>query len=140
MADTKFPNPEKFVAEAPGKRNWIFNAKLKRVVDGDTIDVIIDTGFHNFRTERLRLLHCNAPEMSTPEGKIIKNMVVEWMSGNSNLALWNQEDPEWNLTVKTFKTDAFGRYLALVWGYADTECLNEKVATWTRELVSKGVV
>lgn len=41
---------------------WAYRAKVERVIDGDTLDVTVDAGFANYRTERLRLLGVNTPE------------------------------------------------------------------------------
>ncbi len=42
-----------------------YKAKLVRVVDGDTVDAMIDCGFSVFRKERIRLKGINAPESRT---------------------------------------------------------------------------
>ena len=44
---------------------YIYRAKLDRVVDGDTVDAMIDCGFSIFRKERVRLYGINAPESRT---------------------------------------------------------------------------
>ena len=42
-----------------------YKAKLIKVVDGDTVDAMIDCGFSVFRKERIRLKGINAPESRT---------------------------------------------------------------------------
>lgn len=42
-----------------------YKCQLLKVVDGDTIDVLIDVGFSTFRKERVRLYGINAPESRT---------------------------------------------------------------------------
>ncbi len=42
-----------------------YKAKVTRVVDGDTVDALIDCGFSVFRKERIRLYGINAPESRT---------------------------------------------------------------------------
>ena len=49
------------------KPNYCFYAKVKRVVDADTIDLAIDCGFGIFRNERIRLAHVNAWEVRGEE-------------------------------------------------------------------------
>ena len=44
-----------------------YNAEVLRVVDGDTIDVLIDVGFSTFKKERVRLHGINTPECRTPD-------------------------------------------------------------------------
>lgn len=42
-----------------------YKAKVLRVVDGDTVDVLIDCGFSTYKKERVRLHGINAPESRT---------------------------------------------------------------------------
>ena len=42
-----------------------YNAEVLRVVDGDTVDVLIDVGFSTFKKERVRLYGINTPECRT---------------------------------------------------------------------------
>jgi len=42
-----------------------YKAKLVRVVDGDTVDAMIDCGFSIFKKERIRLHGIDAPESRT---------------------------------------------------------------------------
>lgn len=45
------------------KAPYIFNAILERVIDGDTIAVVLDQGFGDWKHDcRIRLLGFNAPE------------------------------------------------------------------------------
>tara|TARA_Y100000996_G_scaffold317027_1_gene253208 strand:+ start:1433 stop:1771 length:339 start_codon:yes stop_codon:yes gene_type:complete len=42
-----------------------YNAKLVRVVDGDTVDALVDLGFSTFKKVRIRMMGINAPESRT---------------------------------------------------------------------------
>ena len=42
-----------------------YNAKLDRVIDGDTVDAMIDLGFNTWVHKRIRLLGIDAPETRT---------------------------------------------------------------------------
>lgn len=100
---------------------WVFRARCERVVDGDTIDVRIDAGFHAEHIERLRLLGVNAPEMhgaSADAGSAAKAWVEQWLAAMVGT---------WPLVVQTHKTDAFGRYLAVVWRADTAACLNDEL-------------
>ncbi len=44
---------------------FVYHAKVLRVVDGDTIDVLVDLGFSTHRKIRVRLYGINAPESRT---------------------------------------------------------------------------
>lgn len=100
------------------KTLWIWRSVSSRIVDGDTIDVIIDSGFHATRVERLRLLGINCPEMKEDAGKAAKEFTAEWIR-----EAWS--DTHWPLVIQTEKSDAFGRYLAYVWRVVDGRCLND---------------
>ena len=100
--------------------NWVFLAQLTRVVDGDTIDMIVDGGMHSRRIERLRLLRVNAPEMKSPTyeaGHVAKAYVEAWMAEGAT--------GDWPYVVETHKSDVFGRYLAEVWRLSDGANLSD---------------
>lgn len=102
---------------------WIFPARVERVVDGDTLDVRLDTGFHTEHVERLRLLGVDAPEMhgeSKAAGEAAREYVVRWLAAAKRAGYQG-----WPLYVSTHKTDDFGRYLANVWRRGDGRRLND---------------
>jgi micrococcal nuclease len=88
---------------------YIYKAELIRVVDGDTVDLIIDLGFDTSRKERFRLYGIDAPEMRTKEGQAAK----AW--------LWNALQPLEAIYVQTIqlstkaKRDKYGRFLAVLY-------------------------
>ena len=89
---------------------YIYKAELIRVVDGDTVDLIIDLGFDTLRKERFRLYGIDAPEMNTAEGKDAK----AWLIGVLG--------PYGAIYVETLqhntkdKRDKYGRFLAVLYG------------------------
>ncbi len=42
-----------------------YYAKLDRVVDGDTVDALVDLGFNTWKKVRIRMVGMNAPESRT---------------------------------------------------------------------------
>lgn len=88
--------------------NWVFAAKLDRVVDGDTVHLVVDLGMHCYRTESFRLARCNAPELSTSEGKLAKQYTIDWFNIIDSKAAYP-------LVIQTHKTDNWGRYIVEVW-------------------------
>ena len=46
-----------------------YNCKIVRVVDGDTVDVVIDLGFNLSKKERVRLAGIDSPESRTRDAK-----------------------------------------------------------------------
>lgn len=86
------------------------------VVDGDTLDVVIDLGFGITRQERVRIDGVNAPEMTTPEGPPARRWVLDWMAWHATTGL------EWPLVIRTLKPDPrdkYGRYVARVMSASD---------------------
>lgn len=94
---------------------YVFRAVLRRIVDGDTLDLDIDQGLHCHRIERVRLLGVNCPELTgstKAAGLKALGYVQAWLSGQS-------------LVVETYKSDVFGRFLANIWRTSDGASLNE---------------
>lgn len=87
---------------------YIYKAKVEKVVDGDTIEVTIDVGFHLFTKRRLRLLRVNTAELHAAEAEVrakantAKERMAELLTGRDVL-------------IRTEKSDSFGRFLAEVW-------------------------
>ena len=67
-----------------------YKAKLIRVIDGDTIEALIDLGFDTWIKKRVRLYGITTPEIRTRDlkekkaGKAAENRLIEllWESGN----------------------------------------------------------
>ena len=68
-----------------------YNAKLDRVVDGDTVDAIIDLGFDVHVKKRIRLAGINAPESRTRNkvekklGIAAKERLIDMLEGAANV-------------------------------------------------------
>jgi micrococcal nuclease len=89
--------------------DYVRNAKLIEVVDGDTLDLNIDLGFRIWIITRVRLLGCNCPEMrkATMEAaQAAKRAVQKWFEDRKDL-----------FTIRTHldRRDSFGRLLVEVW-------------------------
>ncbi len=69
---------------------YIYNAKLDRVVDGDTVDATVDLGFDTWKFIRIRLVGINAPESRTRDleekalGLASKDYVIKMMKKHNN--------------------------------------------------------
>ena len=70
---------------------YFYNAEVTKIVDGDTIDVIIDLGFNIWIKERLRLYGLNTPETRTKDleekekGLKAKKYVENQINSNSGM-------------------------------------------------------
>ena len=85
--------------------------EIAKVVDGDTVDVIVDLGFSLFKKERCRVAGIDTPESRTRN----KKEKVYGLEAKAYLTsiLRSAE----NLTVKTEKDGKYGRMLG--WLYCD---------------------
>lgn len=85
-----------------------YKAKVINVVDGDTIDAVIDVGFKVTTTQRLRLLGIDTAELTS------KDPVERAKAQEAKLytidRLLNK-----SVLIKTEKSDSFGRYLAIIY-------------------------
>jgi micrococcal nuclease len=111
-----------------------YAAEAVRVIDGDTIDVILDFGFSLKQKMRLRLAGINTPELRSKdeaervraqEAKTFVEEQVFYMTRDSQTSpIITHKVP---LVVKTIKTKAgkerqtFGRYVAEVYFEMDQD-------------------
>ena len=67
-----------------------YRATVVRVVDGDTVDVMLELGFNVSLKERVRLYGINAPESRTRDklekvkGLAAKDFVVDWTEDHAD--------------------------------------------------------
>ena len=67
-----------------------YNETVKRVVDGDTIDALVDLGFNTWKKVRIRFYGINAPESRTRDleekkrGLAAKERLIEILKANDN--------------------------------------------------------
>lgn len=82
-----------------------YRAKVLKIVDGDTIDVMIDLGMGVHRKERLRFSRINAWETRGKDkikGKLAKARVIELIPVGEKILVKTEKD----------KRGKYGRYLA----------------------------
>lgn len=69
-----------------------YNAKIDRVVDGDTVDALVDLGFDTWKKVRIRMMGINTPESRTRDleekkrGLAAKDRLIELL-GDGNFTL-----------------------------------------------------
>ena len=83
---------------------YIYKAEVVKVVDGDTIDCVVDLGFHMKAEIRFRLARINTPEVrgiEKEEGVASKQWLIDRLNAANN-----------TVTIKTAKTGKYGRWLA----------------------------
>ena len=102
---------------------WIYNAEVKKVVDGDTFDIIIDLGFDVLKKGRVRLYGINTPESRTSnleekqKGLAAKEFTDQWLTKAAH-----------KVKIETIidKNEKYGRVLAIVWDN-NGNCLNTDI-------------
>lgn len=88
--------------------------EIVKVVDGDTVDVLIDLGFDVYTKQRVRLLgiDCEESRTSDPEeklyGKLAKSKLKHWCKQHSDV------NPM-KLRCQEPSRDKFGRVLGELW-------------------------
>ena len=121
-------------------RFW-YGATVLRVVDGDTIDLMVDLGFKIHHKIRVRLYGVNTPESRTKDlaekalGLKAKSFTSDWLTRH-----------QW-VVVNTIpdKNDKYGRILAKIYSSEQIEdpttaCLNTDIiqAGFAREYYGVG--
>jgi len=120
-------------AMIPPSRKSCYNfrvTKIKKVLDGDTIDVIIDLGFDLAKTERVRVAGVDTPEKRTRdlEEKALGLDATAWLKEKLDAAIKGDDE----LTVRTELVGGVGKYGRLLgWLYiGDSDLsLNEQMIT-----------
>jgi|TARA_R100000005_G_C4906349_1_gene146083 micrococcal nuclease len=115
----------------PPSRKSCYNfrvTEIVKVVDGDTIDVIIDLGFDLYKKERVRVAGVDTPEKRTRnlEEKELGIDATNWLKDQLESAIDGEDD----LVIRTEIDGGFGKYGRLLgWLYIgeDTESINERM-------------
>ena len=74
--------------------------EVKKVVDGDTLDIVLNLGFNVLHSVRIRMAGIDTPESRTRDldekarGKLAKAFLKDWLS---------QENEKKKIVVRTFK-------------------------------------
>ena len=83
-----------------GDRLYTYVAQVERVIDGDTLWVLIDCGFRNRTRQKVRLRGIDTPELPTEDGVKAKAYVEDIVERSPFVVL------------TTSKSDKYDRYLA----------------------------
>jgi micrococcal nuclease len=109
-----------------------YKATIIKVVDGDTIDALIDLGFNTYTKKRVRLYGINAPESRTRDkeekvrGLAAKVRLKEILKENKNI-----------ITLKSHGVGKFGRCLGELF-IPGTEMFSYEPQCVNKMLISEG--
>ena len=95
-----------------------YAARVAKVIDGDTLDVVADVGFHIHVAQRIRLHGVNCPEHGTLAGSNATAYTSQWLAQNG---------PELTLHTLLDRTEKYGRILGRI--IANGRCLNDDLVT-----------
>ena len=120
-------------AMVPPIRKSCYNfrvTKIVKVLDGDTIDVLIDLGFDLYKKERVRIAGVDTPEKRTRdlEEKELGIHATNWMKDKLTETIKGDEE----LTIRTELKGGVGKYGRLLgWLYVGDSnvSLNEQMIT-----------
>tara|TARA_B100000900_G_C20263185_1_gene586884 strand:+ start:12 stop:449 length:438 start_codon:yes stop_codon:yes gene_type:complete len=115
----------------PPNRKSCYNfrvTEIVKVLDGDTIDVIIDLGFDLYKKERVRIAGVDTPEKRTRdlEEKKLGQDATDWLTEHLDGAISGEDD----LVIRTELVGGMGKYGRLLgWLYIgdETVSINEKM-------------
>ena len=98
-------------AMVPPSRKSCYNfrvVEITKVLDGDTIDVIIDLGFDLYKKERVRVAGVDTPEKRTKdeEEKALGYDATHWLEEKLAAAIAGEED----LVIMTELVGGVGKY------------------------------
>ena len=120
-------------AMTPPSRKSCYNfrvTEITKVLDGDTIDVLIDLGFDLFKKERVRIAGVDTPEKRTRnlEEKALGVDATNWLKEKLESTLAGDDE----LTIRTELVGGVGKYGRLLgWLYVGESnvSLNEQMIT-----------
>lgn len=119
------------VLTRPTDAEYVFRARVRRVIDGDTLDLDIRVGFKMVKEqEHIRLAKVNAPEIETKKGKEVAHYVRDRLAKARGVV------------VKTERADEYGRYVGHVfYSFEDDRpgAVYEKGVYLNDELLKKGM-
>ena len=100
------------------EQDYVYNARIVNVVDGDTVDMLVDLGFHTYIKDRFRLSDINTAELTSTDAaeRKLAQEAKAWMANYLNK----------DVVIQSTKKDKYGRYLARI--YVGTEVsLNQQL-------------
>tara|TARA_R100000008_G_scaffold40816_1_gene23448 strand:+ start:3279 stop:3653 length:375 start_codon:yes stop_codon:yes gene_type:complete len=96
---------------------YVYNGKVVKTVDGDTLDIDVDLGFNVHTKVRVRVVGPNHKRFDAPELRLEEK--EQGVKAKRLLEGQFFHDP--NVTIRTYKaTDKYGRWVAEVWFKSST--------------------
>lgn len=123
------------VLRRPTTADYLYNAKVDAILDGDTFDLTLDLGLHVDRRGRFRLACIDCPELPSPAARLARDFVFDRLATAKTIV------------VQTERADLHGRYVTHFFyspnNLTKTECfhhgtyLNEELAITGHALIAE---
>lgn len=78
---------------------YIYNAKIIKIIDGDTIDVLVDLGFEIYKKVRCRLAGINSPKLNTNEGKAAKAFLISILPIDTPVIVFSKDYDKYGRSI-----------------------------------------
>lgn len=104
---------------------YTYNALITRVIDGDTVEALVDLGFHITHTIRVRLLNVHAPELFTGDDRqngLLAKEHLEQLCLGRRVSITTDKDRM-----------SFNRYVATI--MIEHRNINEEIAAYCNTLL-----
>lgn len=101
-----------------------YDAEVFHIVDGDTIDLIVDLGFRTYKRDRFRLAGIDTPERGDPRWNEARDFVAARLPPGARV-IARTEHPK-----RRDPQDKYGRWLAFIHYLAPdgtSACLNDEL-------------
>jgi endonuclease YncB( thermonuclease family) len=108
----EFSDEQDEVRSSAESRLFTYRAWVHRVLDGDTIEAVVDLGFGITTTQILRLRGIDAPELVSKEGKEAKEALEKMLKLQDVGGRMADGETGGPVLIKTVKSDKYDRYLA----------------------------
>jgi len=112
-----------------------YKAELIRVIDGDTVDAMIDCGFSTFKKERIRLYGINTPETRTRD---LKEKEKGLAAKARLIELLKEGDNKFIVETSIDKKGKYGRLLGVLYKYPEDASPFSAVGSYNDKLVAEG--
>ena len=105
---------------------YVYPCKVLNIVDGDTIDIELDLGFHIKMKERVRLIDVDTPEVFGPNavaaGQVASDYSKRWIEERTARGVFLYESKRYNARDKYGRSLGYLRWLGVG---GEKETLNE---------------
>ena len=105
---------------------WDRRATVSRVIDGDTVEAVLDQGYGDTKRIHVRLSKARAPERGQPGYKETAEYLERWLLERMRSLTW-----PYVIVTQRLSSDVedmtFNRYVGVLWDSTETENASDAV-------------